>query len=74
MTQKEFLVEHNKLSPVNLQTTIGLLNRFKAEKNALFKSDNWPIEKLRRPFVFWLTSMSSADKEAMKNERERRNK
>jgi hypothetical protein len=72
MTQKEFLLEHNKLSPINLQTTIALLNRFKLEKTSLFKDENWPIEKIRRPFVFWLTSMTSADKEAIRSEREHR--
>lgn len=56
-TQKEFLDEHNKLSPVNLKATISLLSRFKTEKASLFKDDDWSIDKLRRPFILWLTSL-----------------
>ena len=42
-------MEHNKLSPLNLQATAAMLSRFKAEKNALFKdSDDWSLDKLRR--------------------------
>jgi hypothetical protein len=58
MTKKEFLKEHNKLSPDNLKATMEKLTLFKKEKPGLFKDDenNWPIKKIRRPFVFWLTS------------------
>jgi len=64
MTEKQqFLQEHNKLSPSNLQATAALLLRFRAEKPSLFKDDNWPLEKLRRPFIFWLTSLTDAEKE-----------
>ncbi|MCX6758553.1 MAG: hypothetical protein NTX14_02505 [Candidatus Nealsonbacteria bacterium] len=60
MTQKEqFLSEHNKLSPINLQATIELLSRFKNEKQSLFTGDDWPLDKLRRPFILWLTSLPS---------------
>ncbi|MEK7540968.1 MAG: hypothetical protein AAB529_01890 [Patescibacteria group bacterium] len=59
MTNKEhFLIEHNKLSPLSLQATLILLTRFKEEKTSLFKDDNWSIDKLRRPFILWLTSLS----------------
>ena len=34
-----------------------------AEKTSLFKEDSWSIEKLRRPFIFWLTSLTLAEKE-----------
>ena len=57
-TKEEFLLEHNRLSPLNMQTTISLLSRFRVEKASLFKDDNWSIDKLRRPFIFWLTSTS----------------
>lgn len=57
MTPKQrFLEEHNKLSPINLQATIPLLSRFRVEKPSLFKDDNWSLDKLRRPFILWLTS------------------
>lgn len=55
--KEQFLLEHNKLSPLNLQATASLLSKFKTEKPSLFKDDNWPVEKLRRPFILWLTSL-----------------
>ena len=57
-TKEEFLSEHNRLSSLNMQATMSLLSRFKVEKASLFKDDNWSIDKLRRPFIFWLTSLS----------------
>ncbi len=58
MTNKEqFLMEHNKSSPQNLQATLLLLNNFKEEKKSLFKNDNWSIDKLRRPFIIWLIAL-----------------
>ncbi len=68
MTKKQqFLSEHNKLSPLNLQATTFLLSRFKTEKASLFKDKNWSIDKLRRPFIFWLTSLTTEEKEDIKN-------
>jgi hypothetical protein len=64
LKKEEFLDEHNKLSPSNLQATTALLSRFRTEKSSLFKGDDWSIDKLRRPFIMWLTSSSSADKES----------
>jgi hypothetical protein len=58
MTQQElFLSEHNKLAPQNLRATAALLVRFRLEKPALFEDDEWPLDKLRRPFIMWLTSL-----------------
>jgi len=57
LNKEQFLEEHNKLSPLNLRATISLLSRFRIEKASLFKDDNWSIDKLRRPFVLWLTSL-----------------
>lgn len=58
MTQKElFLIEHNKLSPLNLRATVALLSRFREEKPSLFEGEDWPLDKLRRPFIMWLTSL-----------------
>jgi hypothetical protein len=62
--KEQFLEEHNRLSPVNLRATISLLSRFRIEKASLFKGDNWPIDKLRRPFILWLTSLSWDKKKA----------
>ena len=67
MTKKQqFLLEHNRLSPFNLQATMSLLSQFKIEKASLFKDDNWSIDKLRRPFILWLTSLTAGEKENMK--------
>jgi len=70
MTKKQnFLLEHNKLSPLNLQATASLLSCFRVEKAALFKDDDWSIDKLRRPFIFWLTSLTTQEKENIENKK-----
>ena len=57
ITKKEsFLIEHNKLSPDNLQATIPMLSQFKLDKASIFKDNEWSLDKLRRPFILWLTS------------------
>jgi hypothetical protein len=56
-SKEQFLSEHNRLAPSNLQATIPLLSRFRIEKTSLFKDDNWPTDKLRRPFILWLMSL-----------------
>jgi len=66
-TKEEFLAEHNRLSPLNMQTTISLLSRFKTEKASLFKDDNWSVDKLRRPFIFWLTGLSAKERSSKKD-------
>ncbi|MBI4138060.1 MAG: hypothetical protein HY482_00500 [Candidatus Wildermuthbacteria bacterium] len=66
MTKKQsFLLEHNRLSSADLQATLSLLARFKADKPLIVKDETWVVEKLRRPFIFWLTSFSSAERKAM---------
>jgi hypothetical protein len=63
MTKKQqFLLEHNRLSPLNLQATISTLSRFRIERASLFKDNNWSVDKLRRPFILWLTSLTSEEK------------
>ena len=57
LNKEQFLEEHNRLSPIDLKATISLLSRFKIEKASLFKNDKWSIDKLRRPFILWLTSL-----------------
>ena len=66
--KQQFLLEHNKLSPLNLQATIFLLSRFRIEKTSLFKDDNWSIDKLRKPFILWFTSLTSKEKENIRKE------
>jgi hypothetical protein len=55
--KEQFLSEHNKLAPSNLRATFALLTRFREEKASLFEGDDWPLDKLRRPFIMWLTSL-----------------
>lgn len=57
ISKEQFLEEHNKLSPSNLRATLALLNKFKEEKKPLLKDDSWCLDKLRIPFISWLTTM-----------------
>jgi hypothetical protein len=66
-TKEQFLIEHNRLSPLNFRATIEMLTSFRIQKPTLFKSEDWPIDKIRRPFIFWLTSRPKAKKEETNN-------
>ena len=55
LTKEQFLKEHNRLAPENLQATISLLSQFREEKASIFKDGDWYIDKFRRPFIMWLT-------------------
>jgi len=67
MTKKQqFLLEHNRLASFDLQATPSMLSLFKVEKASLFKDNNWSVDKLRRPFIFWLTSLTPREKEGIK--------
>lgn len=64
MTKKQqFLSEHNRLASQDMQATASMLSLFRVEKASLFKDNNWSIDKLRRPFIFWLTSLTPKEKE-----------
>jgi len=63
LNKEQFLEEHNRLSPKELRATISLLSRFRLEKTLLFKNNNWSIDKLRRPFILWLISLTVEKKE-----------
>lgn len=68
MTNKEkFLMEHNRLSPLSLQANLALLTQFREAKISLFKDNDWSVDKLRRHFILWLTSLPLAEKENNKN-------
>ena len=62
LNKEQFLMEHNRLSPVNLRATLSLLSRFKTEKESIFSDDKWLIDKIRRPFVLWLTSLTDEER------------
>ena len=57
LTKEQFLIEHNKLSPLHLQATLALLNRFKEEKRPLLTEKGWVIDKLRIPLISWMLSL-----------------
>jgi len=61
ITKEQFLIEHNKLSPLNLQATFALLTRFQEERKSLLKDTNWSF-KLRIPFISWLTALTAEKK------------
>ena len=59
ITKEQFLEEHNKLSPSGLRATLAMLNKFREEKKPLMKDDNWCLDKLRIPFISWLTAVKA---------------
>ena len=63
--KQQFLIEHNNLAPDHLQVTATVLTRFRQEKPAVFKNCDWDIEKIRRPFIMWLTSFKPGEIKAM---------
>ena len=67
ISKEQFLKEHNKLSPLNLQATLTLLNRFKEEKKPLIKDDGWCLDKLRIPFIIWLNGLNVLKESEKKN-------
>jgi hypothetical protein len=66
ISKEQFLEEHNKLSPSNLQATISLLTKFQEEKKPLLKDTEWCIDKLRIPFIAWMTSLPEKEKNSEK--------
>ncbi len=67
ISKEQFLQEHNKLSPAHLQATLVMLNKFKEEKKPLMKDDNWCLDKLRIPFISWLTAMQNDEEKKSGN-------
>jgi len=57
ISKKQFLEEHNRLSPPDLKATLALLNRFKKEKRPLLEDDSWCLDKLRIPFILWFKAI-----------------
>lgn len=64
INKEQFLEAHNKLSPLNLQANLTLLNRFKEEKKPLLKDNGWCLEKFRIPFIAWLTGLPAPKKKS----------
>lgn len=66
ISKEQFLKEHNKLSPSNLQATMALLTRFQKEKKPLMKDSDWCLDKHRIPFISWLASLPKTEGERAK--------
>lgn len=62
ISKEQFLKEHNELSPASLQATLALLDRFKEEKRPQLKDDDWCLDKLRIPFMSWLSAAQKSVK------------
>ena len=71
ISKEQFLKEHNKLSPLNLQATLTLLDRFREEKKPLMKDNDWCLDKHRIPFIAWLTSMQEPEKKIIEKSRKK---
>lgn len=69
ISKEKFLEEHNKLSPAHLQATLALLDKFRDEKKPQLQDDSWCLEKLRIPFITWLTNLPKEEKEHARRSR-----
>ena len=69
ISKEQFLAEHNKLSPANMQATFALLTEFQLAKKPLLKDDEWCIDKLRIPFISWMLSLPAEEKDRHKERR-----
>lgn len=69
LTKDQFLEEHNKLSPNNLQATSSLLTKFQEEKKPLLKDKEWS-HKLRMPFISWMLALPKKEKRKSKKVKE----
>lgn len=65
ISKEKFLEEHNKLSPLHLQATLALVNRFKEEKKPLLKDNEWCLEKIRMPFIAWLATLPESERKSV---------
>ncbi len=65
ITKEQFLAEHNRLSPENLQTTFAGLTDFQLAKKSLLKDSNWSL-KLRIPLILWLSALPISKKKLIK--------
>ncbi len=71
ISKEQFLIEHNKLSPLSLQATFVLLTRFQEEKRPLLGDNSWSVDKLRIPFIAWLLALPEKKKKEVKKRKSR---
>jgi len=65
ISKEQFLIEHNRLSPLNLQATFALLTQFQEEKKPLLKDADWSIDRLRIPLISWLLALPIVEASAV---------
>lgn len=65
MNKEQFLTEHNRLSPLNLQATFALLTQFQEESKPFLKDADWSF-KLRISFITWLLARKKLSSEKKK--------
>ena len=70
ISKEQFLIEHNRLSPANLQATFALLTQFQEEKKPLLKDNAWSIDKMRIPLISWLLTLPIKKKMIKKAQKE----
>jgi len=63
--KEQFLIEHNRLSPIKLQATFALLTQFQEEKRPLLKDADWSF-KLRPHLISWLIVLPLIDSKKKK--------
>ena len=59
--KEQFLREHNRLSPIHLQTTFANLTLFQIAKKPFLEDNQWSF-KLRIPLIIWLGSLPKEKK------------
>ena len=64
--KKQFLIEHNKLSPANLQVTFEMLTDFQESEKPLLNDADWS-NKLRMPLITWLIALPLLSQGKKKN-------
>lgn len=65
LTKEQFLAEHNRLSPNNLQATFALLTKFQEEKRPLLKDSEWS-HRLRIPLISWIAALPQEKKKMLR--------
>ena len=69
ISKEQFLLEHNKLSPVHLQVTLAQLTLFQLAKKPLLKDSQWS-HRLRMPLILWLDTLPKEKKKAARKSKE----
>ena len=65
ISKEQFLIEHNKLSPSNLQTTFASLTLFQLATKRMLKDNEWS-HKLRIPLILWLNTLPKEKKKHLR--------